>query len=127
MILSIVLLSLLLIFSLAINTLLIWYNRQAVKKILFVSDNIGDVMGLVKEYQEHLESLYEMQMFYGDATLAGLIDHTKFIVGEIETFEDIYALTRPESEEANIYDEHDEAEDNDYEAEDNDHEAEEET
>jgi hypothetical protein len=111
MILSIILLSLSLAISLAVNILLIWYNRQAVRKILFVSDNIGDVMGLVKEYQEHLESLYEMQMFYGDAELASLIDHTKFIVGEIKAFEDIYALTRPEGEETDTYDEENRDED----------------
>jgi hypothetical protein len=69
-----------------------------VKKLLFVSDNIGDTMGLVKEFQAHLESLYEMEMFYGDSTLKGLIDHTKFVVAEIQGFEEIYSLTRPEDE-----------------------------
>jgi len=82
----------------AVNVVLIWYNRQAVEKILFVSDNIGDTMGLIKEYQEHLNSLHEMEMFYGDATLQGLMDHTSFIVEEIKAFEQIYSLTREEGE-----------------------------
>ena len=96
MILTIVILSLVLALSLSINVVLLWYNRQAVEKLVFISDNIGDIMGLVQEYNEHLESLYEMEMFYGDQTLKGLIEHTKFITEEIRTFEQIYDLTREE-------------------------------
>jgi len=98
MILTIIILSFLLIISTLISGLMIWYNRQAIKKLLFVSDNIGDTMGLVKEYQEHLKSLHEMEMFYGDATLKGLMDHTSFIVDEIRSFEQIYSLTREDGD-----------------------------
>ena len=98
MILSIVILSLLLILSILLNVILFWYNRQVINKLLFVADNIGDTMGLMKEYHEHLESLYEMEMFYGDSTLRGLIDHTSFVIEEIGIFEDIYSLTREEGE-----------------------------
>jgi len=96
MILTIIILSVLLVFSIVGNILLVWYNRQLVQNLFFVSDNIGDVVGLVKEYHEHLESLYEMEMFYGDSTLKGLIDHTSFILEEIKAFEEIYNLTREE-------------------------------
>ena len=96
MILLAIILSLLLAISISLNGLLYWYNRRVVEKILFVSDNIGDTMGLVKEYHEHLESLHAMEMFYGDETLRGLIDHTNFIVGEMRIFEDVYSLTREE-------------------------------
>tara|TARA_R100000005_G_C4870027_1_gene126995 strand:- start:37 stop:360 length:324 start_codon:yes stop_codon:yes gene_type:complete len=93
MIITIVLLSLLLLLSLALNVFCIWVNRQVVAKLFYVSDNIGDTMGIIQEYQEHLESLYEMEMFYGDDTLQGLIEHTKFIIDEIKGFEEIYSLT----------------------------------
>ena len=98
MILSIIILSALLLFSIILNIFLIWYNRQAVNNLLFVSDNIGDMVGLIKEYHEHLESLYEMEIFYGDSTLKGLIDHTSFMLEEVKAFEDIYSLTREEEE-----------------------------
>jgi len=99
MILSIIILSLLLILSIVFNALSLWYNRQAVNNLLFVSDNVGGVVGLIKEYHEHLESLYEMEMFYGDSTLKGLIDHTSFMLEEMKIFEDIYGLTHEEDEE----------------------------
>jgi hypothetical protein len=98
MILTIVILSLLLVLSIALNVFLIWYSRQVIGDLLFVSDNIGDMVGLIKEYHEHLESLYEMEMFYGDSTLKGLMDHTSFILEEAKVFEDIYDLTREEGE-----------------------------
>ena len=82
--------------SISVNCALLWYNREAVKKIVFVSDNIGDMMGYFKEFQTHLESIYEMEMFYGDETIKGLIDHTKFMVDHIQDFEEVYSLTREE-------------------------------
>ena len=96
MILSIIILSVLLAASIVGNILLVWYNRQLVQNLFFVSDNIGDIVGLMQEYNEHLESLYEMEMFYGDSTLKGLIDHTSFMLDEIKVFEGVYDLTREE-------------------------------
>ena len=93
MIVTIVILSLLLVISVIINGLLIWFNREAIGKLLFVSNNVADTMGLIEEYNEHLESLYEMETFYGDTTLKGLIDHTKFVLVEMKKFEQVYTLT----------------------------------
>lgn len=98
MTLTVILLSIFFSISITANVVLVWYNRQVVKNLFFVSNNIGDVLGLIREYQEHLESLYEMEMFYGDSTLQGLIDHTKFIIEEIKEFEDIYSLTHEDQE-----------------------------
>tara|TARA_R110000824_G_scaffold254086_1_gene443098 strand:+ start:678 stop:1034 length:357 start_codon:yes stop_codon:yes gene_type:complete len=98
MILTIIVLSFLLILSILLSVVLVWYNRQVVGELLFISENIGDTVGLLKEYHEHLEGLHEMEMFYGDETLRGLIEHTKFMTEELKVFEDIYDLTREEEE-----------------------------
>ena len=102
MTLTVILLSIILSISITANVVLVWYNRQVVKNLFFVSNNIGDILGLIREYQEHLESLYEMEMFYGDSTLQGLIDHTKFIIEEIKEFEDIYSFTHEDQEEQEV-------------------------
>ena len=47
MIITIVILSLLLIASVAINGFLIWFNLEAIGKLLFVSNNVADTMGLI--------------------------------------------------------------------------------
>ena len=85
-----------LIASIIINIVLTWYARRVIKDLLFVSDNIGDFLGILLEYQDHLEGLYELDMFYGDETLKALMQHTTFVTEEIKRFESIYNLTRYE-------------------------------
>ena len=87
-----------LVISIIINILLVWYIIGLLRKLIFVADSIGDFLGVIAEYQIHLESLYEMEMFYGDETLRGLIDHTSFIVDEIKKFESVYTLAGYEEE-----------------------------
>ena len=85
-----------LLFSIAINVIFIWYLKRVVKDLIFVSDNIGDFLGLLSEYREHVEGIYELEVFYGDETLKTLLEHTRFMTDEIKNFESIYALTRYE-------------------------------
>jgi len=33
-------------------------------------------MSSIEEYQSHLEKVYGLEMFYGDTTLQGLLEHT---------------------------------------------------
>jgi hypothetical protein len=33
----------------------------------------------IEHFADHLKSIYEMEMFYGDETLQGLLDHTKHL------------------------------------------------
>ena len=87
-------LSILLGISILVNILLIWYIRKMLQKLLFVSDNIGDFLENIDEFSKHLSGIHELEMFYGDETLTGLIKHSKEIVENIKEFEEIYSLTR---------------------------------
>jgi hypothetical protein len=40
----------------------------------------------LRDYEEHLENVYSMDIFYGDSTLESLLKHTKEITEEIKTF-----------------------------------------
>ena len=84
--------------SIIINIFFIWYIISLLRKLVFVSDNIGNFLGFLNEYGDHLQSLHEMEMFYGDETLRGLIDHTEFITDEIKNFESVYTLVGYEEE-----------------------------
>jgi hypothetical protein len=70
-----------------------------VKDLLFVSDNIGDFLGVLSEYLEHIGNVYELEVFYGDETLKALLEHTGYIVDEIKNFKSVYSLTRYDAEE----------------------------
>ena len=103
---TIVILSVFCAFFAMTTIFLIWYVRKIITKLLFISENIGDFVVVVDNYASHLESVYNMETFYGDETIQGLIEHTKEVVTEAEEFESIYSLTTDLEE----YDEDDEDE-----------------
>ena len=85
---SYVILTTVLIISLILNAIFYWYSRQIVAKLTFIYDNIGDMSELVSNYQVHLKSVYQMEMFYGDETLQHLMNHTKSLSLILEDYED---------------------------------------
>jgi hypothetical protein len=76
--------------SLALNVLLLWYIRKILFKLLFVSDNIDDLLQSARNFSGHLERIYNMETYYGDEIIKNLIGHSKEIVTELEEFEKIY-------------------------------------
>ena len=89
-----------LILSLAVNALLVWYIRKMLTKLLYVSDSIGSLMVSAKNFSDHLDGLHAMEMYYGDQTLGALIDHSKQVIEDIREFEEIYTLTNEDLEES---------------------------
>ena len=94
-----------LVVSIALNILLLWYLKNVLEKLMFVSDNIGTLVDSVNVFGNHAKNIYELDVFYGDETLAGLITHLKELHEDIKEFEQIYSLTDQEDiEEEEIYD-----------------------
>ena len=87
-----------LVLSLALNGLLIWYVRQTLRRLLFASENFGWLMNSLQNFSNHVQKLYEMEMFYGDSTLGHLIEHSKQLVEDIKNFEEIYTLLEDETD-----------------------------
>jgi len=79
--------------SVAINILLIWYIKKMLSKLLFVSDNIGALLEEVDTFVFHLETIHEMETYYGDPTLGELIKHSKELTERIKNYSEIYTLT----------------------------------
>lgn len=75
------------------TTLLVWYMRKILTKLLYVSESMGDFLMTIDSYAEHLDSVYNLEMFYGDETLEHLMKHTESVIDEVEKFSDIYSLT----------------------------------
>ena len=80
-------LSIILIFSLAINAVLIWYCRRLAKQFLIFTENVVNLEDALGAFDEHLTGVHELETFYGDETLGALIRHSKVIV---ETIRDFY-------------------------------------
>ena len=78
-----------LIISLLFNIFFIWYVYQVMKKLLFVSENIGDLVETLEDYASHVEKVYSLETYYGDETIENLLEHSKGIVKEVRTYRDI--------------------------------------
>lgn len=81
--------------SVSANILAFYYIRVVLGKLLYVGENLGDLAQMVASYRNHLKTIYEMEMFYGDETLQHLIEHTKSLYEVLEEFEDIYEIAVP--------------------------------
>ena len=81
---TLILLSLLLVISLIVNAIMVWYARASIVQLAFVSENIADLKNSVSAYSAHLKSVHELEMFYGDQTLSSLLEHGKQLTNILE-------------------------------------------
>jgi hypothetical protein len=72
-----------LVLSLLLNGILLWYIRKMLGKLLSVSDNMGDLVEDLASYQNHLQQLYEMEMYYGEPSIKNLIVHSRQIIEHV--------------------------------------------
>tara|TARA_B100000085_G_C18223269_1_gene382721 strand:- start:27 stop:317 length:291 start_codon:yes stop_codon:yes gene_type:complete len=73
--------------SITLNVLLIWFVRKIqTDYILFIRDNIEGLVQMHKEFNEHLDVVNNMEMYFGDQTLVGLLEHSKFTKEQTENF-----------------------------------------
>ena len=91
----------LLVLSLALNGVLLWYIRKMLGKLLSVSDNMGNLVEDLASYQNHLQQLYEMEMYYGEPSIKNLIVHSKQIIEHVKEFNDVYNLTEERVDQIN--------------------------
>ena len=74
------------------------YSRAILARLLFISEELGDLQDMTDGFAKHLQSIYELETFYGDQPLQGLLEHAVSYNEQLETFEWIYSLTAEEEE-----------------------------
>tara|TARA_R110001592_G_scaffold159142_1_gene390403 strand:- start:993 stop:1325 length:333 start_codon:yes stop_codon:yes gene_type:complete len=79
---------LLLLASLAVNTILIWYIKRVVAKSSVVYDATSDMLGSLRDFTEHLDSIDELRAFYGDPDFKSIIEHSKAITEDVSAYRD---------------------------------------
>tara|TARA_R110000824_G_scaffold332637_1_gene519237 strand:+ start:19616 stop:20023 length:408 start_codon:yes stop_codon:yes gene_type:complete len=85
-------LTLALLLSLSANIFMLWYVRNLLRNMLELIGNIVEFQGELSLYREHLQSIYDLEMFYGDETLGGLLDHGKSLIESIDKFDEFIDL-----------------------------------
>lgn len=96
-----IVLSAILFFSIALNIGLILYVRGAIIRLLYVSEELGDLQEMINSFSQHLKIVYELDSFYGDETLRALLHHAISLNEQMETFEIIYSLTEDDKKQGN--------------------------
>lgn len=82
-----------LLLALAIISTLGWYCFKLTTKMLDLSSNLEDLYARLKEFDGHINFIYELEMYYGDETLKNLIRHSKDLRNYMSSFKDIIELT----------------------------------
>ena len=99
-----IILTLILTISMLANVGLLAYVRSVLARLLFISEELGDLQDMVNSFSNHLNDVYNLEMFYGDQTLESLMEHAISFNEQLETFEAIYSLTTEDTKETNFED-----------------------
>jgi predicted nucleotidyltransferase len=82
--------------SVAANIVLVRLASWQSRDLANISDNLGDLIEIIESYRNHLKKVYELDAFYGDATLEGLMQHTNAIrVLLEEQYGEVVSITDP--------------------------------
>ena len=82
--------------SVGVNFVLMRLASWQSKDLAIVSDNLGDLVEIIESYRGHLKKVYELDTFYGDETLKGLMNHTNAVRALLEQqYGDIMSITEP--------------------------------
>ena len=88
-----------LVLSVLANIFLVWYCRNLMISLYDVSTNMQALVEEVLLFDSHLNSVHEMETFYGDETLGNLLRHSRGLTETLEDFAEIYTLFDQEAEE----------------------------
>jgi hypothetical protein len=72
--------------SVVANIFLIWFCYKLFRNMLTLSDNLYRILEQVKDFALHLDSVYNMPVFFGDETLGALLSHSKDLTGDMDNF-----------------------------------------
>ena len=84
--------------SVLLNVGIFVYARIAITKLLNIAEELWDLQQMVDSFAEHIETVYELETFYGDQTLQNLLAHAASFNKHLETFEHIYSLIEEEED-----------------------------
>ena len=87
--------------STVLNVAAGFYVVALIKELKQYNLDFIDILNTCSELRNHIEEVHEMEMFYGEPVLQGLIDHTKRATEEIEFYLEKYSDS---AEEENIDD-----------------------
>ena len=82
----IIILSLLVLLLGTSTGILFWYCRKTAEQLKFAVQNVDAYQELLDQYLNSLKAIFKMDEYYGDDTIAVLIEHTKMVSEACKAF-----------------------------------------
>ena len=76
-----------LVISIAINVFFLLYSRWLINIVRVKEEEAESLSIIVNEYVNHVRSVHEMEMFYGDETLKSLITQGSILIEKVQEFD----------------------------------------
>lgn len=73
--------------SILINLGFVWFIKNILEKEQRQETEIIEVVGKIEKFSEHLESVHELEMYYGDENLHSLMEHSTELINEFVDFQ----------------------------------------
>jgi len=86
--------------SILILTASFVYIRYLIGQRRIMLEDIESLLSDIDGFTNHLSEVYELEMFYGDATLESLITHSKQLVENIYDYESLIASYDEDADDA---------------------------
>ena len=81
-----------------LNIGLLWASKNIFQTTSEMNNDIESLFSKMEKFTEHTEAIYEMEMYYGDDTLNGLMQHSRELLDEFENYKIRYILEEEEYE-----------------------------
>ena len=88
------------IISASLNLFALLYVRWLLTSLAVINTDIANVSDIIKDFTTHLNSIHELEMFYGDETLKALLEHGNLLVETLDGM-DLMLGENEEEEEQN--------------------------
>jgi len=80
------------VINLLLDVLAVWYIKELLIRFRQAHQNSNDLYVAVEEYSGHLQKVYDLETYYGDSTLSGLLAHTRDLKEDLEVYKDMFSI-----------------------------------
>jgi len=87
-----------LVLSLILNVFLFWFLYRFLQRHVNLVSLVEDLEFKIDYFKQHLENLYELDVFYGEPTIEKLIGHSKLLLTSFDQFNKDYEVFNGEEE-----------------------------
>jgi hypothetical protein len=68
------------------------YIFWLIRRMTYITQEVYNLVELTAEYEGHLTRVYDLPLFYEDATLKELLKHTRYHAQSCREFSDVFAV-----------------------------------